>query len=155
MTIVGAEVQAANGEDVGKVIAVNDSYFTTRKSGLLSDEEYRIPISAILRVSPKNNLPTVWLSIKMEQLRHGYEFGNEKPNSEVVHGTADTSFNVPTEKPLIRYEAAPPAVRDSKVGESNLSSKPEYICDMCTAHFDSADDLQSHRGDAHKAPVGI
>ncbi|HEY3094790.1 MAG TPA: hypothetical protein VGJ42_03415 [Nitrososphaera sp.] len=47
----------------------------------LTNEEFRIPISAISAVESHGSATVVKLSLKGEQLRHGYEFTKSKPNS--------------------------------------------------------------------------
>lgn len=157
MIAVGAEVYSSDGESVGKVTKVNDKYFTTWKSGLVTDEEYRIPIAAMSHIEPSHSSYVVKLVLSTEQLRHGYEYLKEGPNSEIVSGVSQSGLRIPSEKPVLHYEAFEPLEGNvsTKTPEERLSSRIEYSCDQCPAKFDDESRLQKHRGDVHKAPVGV
>ena len=157
LLVVGTEVYSSDGENVGKVAKVNDKYFTTRKRGLVTDEEYRIPITAVSNIEPSYTSYALKLTLSSGQLRHGYEFLKERPNSEIVSGASQSEFKIPSEKPVLHYEALEPLEGNVSVTTSRegLSSRIEYSCDQCRAKFDDSSALQKHRGDAHKAPVGI
>ena len=157
MIVVGTEVYSSDGEDVGRVTKVNDKYFTTWKRGLVTDEEYRIPITAVSHTEPSYTSYALKLALNSEQLRHGFEYLKERPNSEIISGVSQSEFKIPSEKPVLHYEALEPLEGNVSVTTSRerLSSRIDYSCDQCRARFDDASTLQKHRGDAHKAPVGI
>lgn len=139
---------------MGRIKEINARYFTAFKRGLVTDEEFRIPISAISAVENYDSATTaVRLSLKEEQLKHGYEFARAKPNSEFASGVAESERKILLEKPMIRYESPHP------VEETIMAERPppisEYLCDMCNEKFGSPGELQEHRVAQHKAPTGI
>ena len=156
MNFVGAEVRTLDGEDIGNITKVDDEYFSTWKKGVFTDEEYRIPLEAILHVEPVNDkTPIVLLALSEEQVKHGYEFLKEKPNSEIVSGRVQSELRLPSGKPVIHYEAKPIEDNAAASKPKPLSGVGQYRCDMCAEKFDEADTLQLHRGRVHKAPTGI
>ena len=149
---MGAEVYTLEGKSVGKVKEINSSYFTAFKRGLLSDEEFRIPMSAVSSVENDGSSTTIRLSLKEEQVKHGYEFAKGKPNSEFMHGVAESEPKIP-ERQLIRYEPTQGAEEAAAIKRPPAVS--EYLCDMCDEKFASPVRLQEHRAEQHKAPTGI
>ncbi|HKU50204.1 MAG TPA: PRC-barrel domain-containing protein [Nitrososphaera sp.] len=158
MKIIGAKVYASDGEDVGEITGVSDEYFTITKKGLIMDEEYRVPVNAILNIESENDsdIPAVMLSLNEEQLKHGSEFTTERPNSGIVSGKVGSELRIPSVKPNIRYEAMPPPKEErAQAPRTGASNQDEYICDMCAAKFEGADELEEHRRSVHKGPVGV
>ena len=155
MNFVGAEVRTLDGEDIGNITKVDDEYFSTWKKGVITDEEYRIPIEAILHIEPViNKRPVVLLALSEVQVKHGYEFMKEKPNSEIVSGRVGSELRLPSGKPAVHYEAKP--IEDNAAAKPEpLSREVQYTCDMCAEKFDEPDSLQLHRRQVHKAPIGI
>jgi hypothetical protein len=165
------EVITIDGKKIGKVKRIeNEDYFIVHKKGLLTDEEFRVPVSAVLagEDSSVKGKP-IRLNMSEETLKHGYEFVQGKPNSEFMHGIKESEPRVRLEKQVIHFEPVEPAEEPNKTGissppvnkqdqavlkEGKESSTP-YSCDMCDAKFDKADELQKHRGESHKAPVNI
>lgn len=149
----GAEVYTFEGKKIGRIKEINSGYFTTLRHGLVTDEEFRVPMSAISSVENHNNSTIVRLSLKEEQVKHGYEFVKGKPNSEFMHGTKGSEPKFPDERQLIRYEPT----QDAE--EAWMNTRPpepsEYLCDMCNGKFSSSSELQNHRAVRHKAPTGI
>jgi hypothetical protein len=149
----GAEVYTLEGKHVGRIKEINASYFTVFKRGIVTDEEFRIPISSISAVENHGNATVVRLSLKEEQVKHGHEFAKGRPNSEFASGTAESELKIPLEKQVIHYESSHP------VEASRAADRPpaisEYLCDMCDEKFGSPSKLQEHRAARHKAPTGI
>jgi hypothetical protein len=170
----GTEVVSSDGKKIGKVKRIeNDSYFIVYKKGLLTDEEIRVPVSAI---SPRKHgsvkSEPIRLNMSEQTLKHGYEFVQGKPNSEFMHGIKDSEPKLTLEKQLVHFEPAEPIEEPNKRGISSppvakkhqAVLKPDkegattttlYSCDMCAAKFDTSEELQKHRGESHKAPVNI
>ena len=166
------EVITSDGKKIGKVKTMeNEDYFIVYKKKLLTDEEIRVPVSAILprKDGSVNNEP-IRLNMSEETLKHGYEFVKSQPNSEFMHGIKESEPKLRLEKPLIHFEPVEPAEESNKRGISSppvakqhqAVLKPRedgtttlYSCDMCPAKFDKSEELQKHRGESHKAPVNI
>jgi hypothetical protein len=160
MTLEDAEVYTLDGKSAGRIVKVNAEYFTSRKVGFVSDEEYRIPLDAISYIEPaKGDMIIVRLALNEIQLKHGYEFIRGKPNSEFVSGEAESEPLVPSEKQVIYYEAMEPLEENDTTARAQsdrlLQNVEEYSCDMCMEKFDTADNLQKHRAKDHKGPIGI
>jgi hypothetical protein len=148
-----AEVYTLEGKRVGRIKKINSIYFTAFKRGLVTDEEFRIPISSISAVESNDNATIIRLNLKEEQVKHGYEFTRGRPNSEFASGATEWEPKVPDEKPVIRYESSHPAEASGTTDSPPAIS--EYLCDMCNEKFDSPSRLQEHRASQHKAPTGI
>lgn len=151
-----AEVYTLEGKSIGRIKESNADYFTTFKRGLVTDEEFRIPISAISAIENDGNSNIVRLSMKEEQIKHGYEFTKGRPNSDFMHGIAESEPKIPEERQVIRYE---PTQDAEKTETTTITKRPpaisEYLCDMCNEKFGSPQELQEHRAERHKAPTGI
>lgn len=149
-----ARVYSSDKKEIGKVSSVNAKYFVSLKQGLVMDEEYRIPIQAVAGVLPDEEALIVEVGLSEEQLRHGYEIIEGRPNSDLVKGKVNSELRMPTGKQLIRYSAIEyfENVRISKTGNSLPSG---YACDVCAARFDNPENLDKHRSKAHKGPVGL
>jgi hypothetical protein len=167
------EVITSDGKKIGKVKRIeNDNYFIVYKKGLLTDEEIRVPVSAI---SPRKdgsvNSEPIRLNMSEDTLKHGRELVQGEANSEFMHGIKDSEPKLTLEKQLVHFEPVEPAEEPNRSGISSppvakqhqavLKSGEEttpaalYTCDMCAAKFDKSEDLQLHRGESHKAPVNI
>jgi hypothetical protein len=167
------EVITSDGKKIGKVKRIeNEDYFIVYKKGLLTDEEFRVPLSTILtrKDGSVNNEP-IRLNMSEETLKHGYEFVQGEPNSEFMHGVKESEPKFSLEKQLIHFEPIEPAEEPNERGISSppVSKKHQavlkpgegsttdtlYTCDMCPAKFDKSEELQKHRSESHKAPVNI
>ncbi len=168
------EVISSDGKKVGKVKRVeDDGYFIVYKKGLTTDEEIRVPLSAILPRKDDDSVSSesVMLNMSEETLKHGQEFVQGKPNSEFMHGIRESEPKLTAEKQLIHFEPVEQAEEPNKTGISSppvakqhqailkpgeeTSTAALYSCDMCAAKFDKSEELQMHRGESHKAPVNI
>lgn len=158
MTLENAEVYTSDGRSVGRIVKVDSKYFTSRKRGFISDVEYRIPLDTISYIEPaRSDKFIVRIKLNEEQLKHGYEFVRGNPNSGFVSGRAESEPKLPSEKPIIHYEAIEPIEENISISSptEGLPHKVQYSCDMCEAIFDKADSLQEHRAKDHKGPIGI
>jgi len=166
------EVVTSDGKKIGKVKRMeSEDYFIVYKKGLLTDEEIRVPVTAILtRKGDSANIEPIRLNMSEETLKHGFEFVQAEPNSEFMHGKKESEPKVSLEKQLLHFEAVVPLEEANKTGISSPAVteqhqavfKPRedgtttlYSCDMCLSKFDKSEELQKHRGESHKAPVNI
>ena len=149
----GAEVYTLEGKRVGRIKEINSRYFTALKRGIVTDEEFRIPMSAVSAVENEGNVTVVRLSLKENQVKHGHEFAKGKPNSEFASGAVESEPKIPAEKQKIHYESSHPA--ESRSAAERPPPISEYLCDMCNEKFGSPSKLQEHRAARHKAPTGI
>lgn len=169
------EVISSDGKKVGKVKRVeeDDGYFIVYKKGLITDEEIRVPLSAILPRKDDGSLSSepIMLDMSEETLKHGHEFVQGKPNSNFMHGVTESESKLTAEKQVIHFEPVEAAEASNKTGISSppvtkqhqailktderISTAALYSCDMCAAKFDKSEDLQTHRGESHNAPVNI
>jgi sporulation protein YlmC with PRC-barrel domain len=166
------EVITSDGKKIGKVKTIeNEDYFIVSKKGLLTDEEIRVPATAILaRKGDSADNEPIRLNMSEETLKHGFEFVQAQPNSEFMHGKQESEPKVSLQKQVIRFEPVVPTEEANKTGissppvtkqhEAVLKSDENdttsyYSCDMCPAKFDKSEELQRHRGESHKAPVNI
>ena len=166
------EVITSDGKKIGKVKTIeNEDYFIVSKKGLLTDEEIRVPVTAILaRKGDSADNEPIRLNMSEETLKHGFEFVQAQPNSEFMHGKQESEPKVSLQKQVIRFEPVVPTEEANKTGISSppvtkqhkavLKSDENgttsyYSCDMCPAKFDKSEELQRHRGESHTAPVNI
>ena len=154
---IGDNVFTSNGKNIGKINKIDTDHFIVYNQGLIQDEEFLIPISAIshfdIKVGEGN--PSVILTINEEQIKHGYEIVTKKPNSEVVNGKSNPQYKIPLEKEVIHYETIQHFEENVASPTDKLPSDEEYICDMCMEKFNNPDKLQQHRAEKHSAPTGI
>ena len=154
---IGDNVFTSNGKNIGKINKIDNDHFTVYNQGLIQDEEFLIPISAIshfdVKVGEVN--PSVILTINEEQIKHGYEIVIKKPNSELVNGKYNSQYKIPLEKEVIHYETIQHFEENVVSSTDKLPSREEYICDMCMEKFNNPDKLQQHRVERHSAPTGI
>ena len=167
------EVITSDGKKIGKVKRIeNEDYFIVYKKGLLTDEEIRVPVSAIItRKDGSVNSEPIRLNMSEETLKHGYEFVQGQPNSEFMHGAKESEPKFRLQKQLIHFEPVEPAEEANKTGISSppVSKQHQavlkpgeesttdtlYSCDMCPAKFDKSEELQNHRSESHRGPVNI
>lgn len=166
------EVVTSDGKKIGNVKRIeNGDYFLVYKKGILTDEEIRVPISAILpRKGDSSDNEPIRLNMTEESLKHGREIVKGLPNSEFMHGKKQSEPKLLGEKQVIHFDPVEHAEESKKWGMSAPPVKGDhqavlksdggtvqtlYSCDMCPAKFDSSEQLQKHRGELHKAPVNI
>jgi hypothetical protein len=154
---IGDNVFTSNGKNIGKINKIDNDHFTVYNQGLIQDEEFLIPISAISHFDVKvgEGNPSVILTINEEQIKHGYEIVIKKPNSELVNGKYNSQYKIPLEKEVIHYETIQHFEENVASSTDKLPSREEYICDMCMEKFNNPDKLQQHRVERHSAPIGI
>ena len=168
----GTEVVSSDGKTIGKVKRIeNDNYMIVNKKGLLTDEEIRVPLTAIpSQEDGSASRGPVRLTMTENSLKHGFEYSKGKPNSEFMHGIKDSEKKLEPEKQVVHFETMQPADESNKTGihsppvaeKHQAVLKPDgegntslYSCDMCAAKFEDPKELQEHRAESHKAPVNI
>ncbi len=169
----GIEVISSDGKTIGKVKRVeNEHYMIVNKKGLLTDEEIRVPLTAIASKEQDGSVSSdpVRLTMTEDSLKHGFEYSKGRPNSQFMHGIKESEKKLDLEKQVIHFETVQPADESNKTGiysppvskEHQAVLKPDrggnsslYSCDMCTAKFKDPRELQEHRAESHKAPVNI
>ncbi|MEP0824406.1 MAG: hypothetical protein HRF40_02870 [Nitrososphaera sp.] len=149
-----SEVYTLEGKRIGRIKESNTDYFITVKRGLVTDEEFKIPTSAISAVENDGNPNIVRLSLKEDQLKHGFEFTKGRPNSDFMHGIAESEPKIPGGRQVIRYEPTQDA-ETTRPTTKLPAPVSEYLCDMCNEKFGNPQGLQEHRAERHKAPTGI
>ena len=153
MALRGADVYSQEGKRIGRVRDASSDYFIAFKRGLVMDEEFRIPVSAVSAVERGDSGRIVRVNLSEDQLRHGFEFSKGRPNSDVVSGAADAESKIRQERQVIHYESIEPV--EKAVAPSAPPAVSEYLCDMCDKKFSKAGSLQRHRAIKHKAATGI
>ena len=151
--IKGLETITLDDKNIGKVKGIdkkNKNYFIVFKKGLFNDEEFHIPIEAILRKAKVDN--KIFLNLKESQLKHGHELIKKHKPSDLVKGKSYPTFANPFEKEIIRYQAFPTS-KSTKEVKKEMPSK--FLCDSCSEAFKSRQNLEQHRLEKHFGPVGI
>ena len=154
MALRGADVYSQEGKRIGRVRDASSDYFIAFKRGLVMDEEFRIPVSAVSAVERGDSGRIVRVNLSEEQLRHGFEFSRGRPNSDVVSGAAGAESKIRQERQVIHYESIEP-VNEPVAQQSAPPAVSEYLCDMCDKKFSKPESLQRHRARQHKAATGI
>src|SRR5215216_6013681 len=103
---IGDNVFTSNGKNIGKISKIDNEHFTVYNRGLIQDEEFQIPISAISHFDIKagEEDSSIILTVNEEQIKHGYEIVSKKPNSELISGKSNSEYKIPLEKEVIHYE---------------------------------------------------
>ncbi len=168
----GDEVVTSDGKKIGNVKSVEDEgYFLVYKKGILTDEEMRIPVNAVLPRNPgSSDKEPIKLNMTEESLKHGREIIRGQPNSEFMHGKKESEPKLGLQKQVVHFDPVQDAEESKKQGISSppvdadhqAVLKPEdktdrtlYTCDMCSAKFTKSEELQEHRSESHNAPVNI
>src|SRR5215216_5510967 len=114
------EVITSDGKKIGKVKTIeNEDYFIVSKKGLLTDEEIRVPATAILaRKGDSADNEPIRLNMSEETLKHGFEFVQAQPNSEFMHGKQESELKVSLQKQVIRFEPVVPTEKPNTPGRS-------------------------------------
>ncbi|HYZ60352.1 MAG TPA: hypothetical protein VE544_11900 [Nitrososphaeraceae archaeon] len=139
----GASVYDSGGKMIGKVSTfVNHDYLLVKKKGVLTNEEFRVPVSNISHFYSSNDDVSIGLKIDQSRLKHG---------SEVISGASGGSIPsthepdlVPTSKEVIRYTVNESEFNNKKGSDldTDITSSSKYrkdrmpqntlfACDMC------------------------
>lgn len=162
-----AHVLTSDGKNIGTVRFSDSNFLFIYKSGLLKDEEFHVPITAISHYDKgsdgvkeiRDDEKKIRLNLSEDEVKHGFEFvGKNKPNSDLISGRSGSSYNIGLEKESVRYEAFRSDIEKNVNPASSadkLPSEEEYICDLCMQKFNGSGELQTHRKNQHSAATGI
>ena len=162
-----AHVITSDGKNIGTVRFSDSNFLFIFKSGLLRDEEFHVPITAISHDDKQSggvkevsdDEIRIRLNLSEDEVKHGFEFvGKNKPNSDLISGRSGSSYNIGLEKENVRYEALRSDIEKNVNPASStdkLPSEDEYICDLCMQKFNGSDELQTHRKNQHSAATGV
>jgi hypothetical protein len=163
------DVITSDGKNIGKVYSTDEDeedHLIVYKKGLLTDQKFRIPVSAIVVEESSAHLEnSIRLDLTEEQLKHGYQFLKSEPNSEFMHGKRESEPKVRLKKQIIQFEPATKADADNAlttgsnpipIQEGQGYSIPRgYRCDMCTGSFEEVNQLEKHRSEIHHTSANI
>ena len=149
-----ADVYTLEGKKIGRISEMNTDYFTAYNPGFITNEEFRIPVSAISAIENHDGSTVVRINLREEQLKHGFEFTREKPNSDFMQGVSESERKMPREKQVVHYETIQPTEKHA-LWTGDIPPPSEYLCDMCDEKFASPNDLRGHRVEQHRAATGI
>jgi hypothetical protein len=159
-----AHVITSDGKNIGTVRFSDSNFLFIFKSGLLRDEEFHVPITAISHYDKQSGGVSddeinIRLNLSEDEVKHGFEFvGKNKPNSDLISGRSGSSYNIGLEKESVRYESFRSDIEKNVNPASStdkLPSEDEYICDLCMQKFNGSDELQTHRKNQHSAATGV
>src|ERR687897_2440102 len=138
-----AHVITSDGKNIGTVRFSDSNFLFIFKSGLLRDEEFHVPITAISHYDKQSGGAkevsddeiNIRLNLSEDEVKHGFEFvGKNKPNSDLISGRSGSSYDIGLEKESVRYEAFRSDIEKNANPASStdkLPSEDEYICDLC------------------------
>jgi hypothetical protein len=162
-----AQVITSDGKNIGTVRFSDSKFLFIFKSGLLRDEEFHVPITAISHYDIESegvreisdDVINIRLNLSEDEVKHGFEFlGKNKPNSDLISGRSGSSYSIGLEKESVRYEAFRSDLEKNVNPASStdkLPSEEEYICDLCMQKFYGSSELQMHRKNQHSAATGV
>jgi hypothetical protein len=153
------------GKKIGTVSKVIDSnYIIVTKKGLISDEEFQIPISCVSNFNSLQDHLSITLTIDQSRLKHGFEVVNGGSGGAIPCNHEPGL--IPTSKESIRY-----TVDETQHGNFNpnddsfansqsylsdrLPQDSSYICDMCSRRFNNQEKLQTHRALKHNTATDV
>jgi len=97
-----AYVYDSVGKRIGKVSRViNSDYIIVRKKGLISDEEFQIPVSCVSHFNSSEDHLSITLTIDQSSLKHGFEIISGGSGG-AIPSTHEPEL-IPTSKETIRY----------------------------------------------------
>jgi hypothetical protein len=160
-----ANVYDSVGKKIGTVSKVIDSnYIIVTKKGLISDEEFQIPVSCVSHFHSLQDHLSITLTIDQSRLKHGFEVVNGGSGGAIPSNHEPGL--IPTSKESIRY-----TVDETQHGKFNsnddsfansqsylsdrLPQDSSYICDMCPGKFNNQEKLQAHRALKHNTATDV
>jgi hypothetical protein len=160
-------VYDSTGKGIGKVSKViNPDYIIVKKKGLISDEEFQIPVSCVSHFNSSEDNLSITLTIDQSRLKHGFEIASGGSGGAIP--SAHEPKLIPTSKETIRYTVdetqhsdntsdpnANSFTNSSSYTNDRLPHDSSFICDMCTEKFDNQDNLRSHRRSEHNAAIDV
>lgn len=161
-----AQVYDSLGKRIGKVSKViNSDYIIVTKIGLISDEEYQIPVSCVSHFNSSDDNLSISLNIDESCLKHGFEVISGASGG-AIPATHEPDL-IPTSKETIRYTVDEmqygnnPPTKDNNFTNTapyirdRLPQDTTFVCDMCTRTFDNQDKLRTHRMSVHNTVIDV
>jgi hypothetical protein len=162
-----ANVYDLDGKKIGKVSKDLDSdYLLITKKGLITDEEFRVPVSCVSHFTSSDGHLSIRLKINRSRLKYGFEILSGGSGGAIP--SSHQPKLIPTSKEVIRYTVNEAELKNKEQSDlehniTNTSSYRNYrmprdvffVCDMCMKKFDKEEKLQVHRGIKHNAATGI
>src|SRR5918995_558903 len=105
-----AQVMTSDGKIIGTVKSSDTDSLLIFKNGPLRDEEFHVPITAVSHYDRKsgevregdNSTSNIKLNLSEDEVKHGFEFiGKSKPNSDLISGKSDSTYNVGLQKQTV------------------------------------------------------
>ncbi|MGH9975504.1 MAG: hypothetical protein ACRD8Z_06670 [Nitrososphaeraceae archaeon] len=162
-----AYVYDSVGKKIGKVSRIiNSEYIVVRKKGLITDEEFQIPVGCVSHFNSSEDHLSITLTIDQSCLKHGFE---------VISGGSGGAIPsdhepelIPTSKETIRYtvDETQHGNNQSSLNDSSFTNSSSYfvdrlpqdssfICDMCSKRLDNQEKLQAHRVSEHNTATDV
>ena len=155
------------GKKIGTVSRVVDSnYIIVTKKGLISDEEFQIPIGCVSHFNSSQDHLSITLTIDQSRLKHGFEIVRGGSGGAIP--SAHEPELIPTSKESIRYtvDETQHASDTTNLNETSFTNSQSYlsdrlpqdssfICDMCSKRFDNQEKLQAHRVLEHNTATDV
>jgi hypothetical protein len=162
-----AYVYDSVGKRIGKVSRViNSDYIIVRKKGLISDEEFQIPVSCVSHFNSSDDHLSITLTIEQSSLKHGFEIISGGSGG-AIPSTHEPEL-IPTSKETIRYTVDethhgnnPSNLNDNTFANSSsymtdrLPQDSSFLCDMCTKRLDNQEKLRVHRMSEHNTAIDV
>jgi len=162
-----AYVYDSVGKRIGKVSRViNSDYIIVRKKGLISDEEFQIPVSCVSHFNSSDDHLSITLTIDQSSLKHGFEIISGGSGG-TIPSTHEPEL-IPTSKETIRYTVDethhgnnPSNLNDNTFANSSsymtdrLPQDSSFICDMCMKRLDNQEKLRVHRMSEHNTAIDV
>lgn len=161
-----AYVYDSVGKKIGKVSRVNSDYIIVRKKGLISDEEFQIPVGCVSHFNSSEDNLSITLNIDESCLKHGFEVISGGSGGAIP--SAHEPELIPTSKETIRYtvDEIQHGSNQSDLNDTSFTSSSSYmidklpqdssfICDMCSKRLDNQEKLQAHRVLEHNTATDV
>jgi hypothetical protein len=162
-----AYVYDSVGKRIGKVSRViNSDYIIVRKKGLISDEEFQIPVSCVSHFNSSEDHLSITLTIDQSSLKHGFEIIGGGSGG-AIPSTHEPDL-IPTSKETIRYtvDETQHGNNQSNLNDNTFANSSSYmtdrlpqdtsfICDMCTKRLDNQEKLRAHRMSEHNTVIEV
>jgi hypothetical protein len=162
-----AYVYDSVGKKIGKVSRViNSKYIIVRKKGLISDEEFQIPVACVSHFNSSDDHLSITLTIDQSCLKHGFEVISGGSGGAIP--SAHEPELIPTSKETIRYtvDETQHGNNQSSLNDASFTNSSSYmvdrlpqdssfICDMCSKRLDNQEKLQAHRELEHNTATDV
>jgi hypothetical protein len=161
-----AYVYDSIGKKIGKVSRVNSDYIIVRKKGLISDEEFQIPVGCVSHFNSSEDHLSITLTIDQSCLKHGFEVISGGSGGAIP--SAHEPELIPTSKETIRYtvDETQHGSNQSNLNDTSFTNSSSYmidrlprdssfICDMCSKRLDNQEKLQKHRVLEHNTATDV